>query len=488
MTEKKGKIESKTPDQKPLKPSRGMLSRREFAEISVIAGAAVAIPSVLRAEPQADAEPATEAPVSPGTVGAPSGSTGWRAGTTIPAEYYYEVEHYKKDERYVGDNFWLLADHVSRIPKPGDFFVFKYGLGESVIVVRDESGDIRAFNNVCRHRGSRLCRHDEDPRPSDERLSVRQLGESGNAQVFRCPYHAWLYDLDGSLIDAYNVPDDFDMAANGLIPCHVRVEQGHIFLNFSRDEKPPEFGGDFDYSLGEVGASYRMAELKIAARQHYPINANWKLAIENFLECYHCGPSHKSLVTTHNWDYTLTSSQKKRQTKKIGAQLGTDPGEVQGMGSGGMGSGGMGSGAVPFDGELNPGFVTGSLDGKPVAPLLPGISDWTHKTKIATTGYSTGYWQAYDDHVAVARFTPRGPEFTDCEIFWLVHPEAVEGKDYVAKNVMALWDITIREDVWIVENNHLGIKSGAYSPGRYAKHEKDPSEFITWYMNNVVQA
>jgi len=478
MTEKKGVKGSRTPDQEPPKSPIGGFSRREFAKTTVIVGAAAAMPGVLRAEPQSDAEPATKAPISTGTVGGPSGSTGWRAGTTIPAEYYYEVERYKKDERYIGDNFWLLADHVSRIPEPGDFFVFKYGLGESAIVVRDESGDIRSFYNVCRHRGSRLCRHDEDPRPSDERLSVRQLGESGNAQVFRCPYHAWLYDLDGSLMNAYDVHDDFDMSANGLIPCHLRVEQGHIFLNFSRAEKPPEFGGKFEWSLDEVGASHRLAELKIASRRYYPIQANWKLALENFLECYHCGPSHKSLVTTHNWDYTLTSSQKKRLAKKIGAQLGTDPGAVKGMGSG----------ARPFEGELNPGFVTGSLDGKPVAPLLPGISDWTYKTNIATTGYSTGYWQAYDDHVAVARFTPRGPEFTDCEIFWLVHPDAVEGKDYVAENVMALWDITIREDIWIVENNHLGIKSGAYGPGRYSTNEDGPSDFITWYMNEAVQA
>ena len=480
MTEKKGETESGAPENKSLESSKGMLSRREFAEISVIVGAAAALPSVLRAEPLSDAEPATKAPTSARKGGGSSGSTEWREGTTIPAEYYYDEEHYKRDERYVGANFWLLADHVSRIPKPGDYFVFKYGIGESVIVVRDESGVIRALNNVCRHRGSRLCRHDEDPRSTDERLSVRQLGESGNAQVFRCPYHAWLYDLDGSLIDVHDVHDDFDMAANGLIPCHVRVEQGHIFLNFSRAEKPPEFISDYGNSLDEVGGSYRLAELKVASRQRYPIKANWKLAIENFLECYHCGASHKSLVTTHNWDYNLTSSQQKRLTRKIGAQLGTEPGESQAQG--------MGSGAVPFDGELNPGFFTGSLDGKPLAPLLPGISDWTHRTKIATTGYSTGYWQAYDDHVAVARFTPRGPELTDCEIFWLVHPDAVEGKDYVAKDLMALWDITIREDIWIVENNHLGIKSGAYGPGRYATNENEPSDFINWYMKEVVQA
>jgi phenylpropionate dioxygenase-like ring-hydroxylating dioxygenase large terminal subunit len=446
----------------------------------VIAGATVALPSVLRAEPRPETDSAAKVAATTAKGRAPSAPGKWRAGTTIPAEYYYELEIYKKDERYIGDNLWLLADHVSRIPKAGDFFVFKYGLGESVIVLRDESGGIRAFHNVCRHRGSRLCRHDEDPRPDDERLSVRQLGESGNAQIFRCPYHAWLYDLDGNLIDAYHVHDGFDMAANGLIPCHLRVEHGQIFLNFSRATRPPEFGGNLEWSFDEVGTSHRLADLKIATRRHYPIRANWKLALENFLECYHCGPSHKSLVTAHNWDYTLTGSQQKRRDAKIAAQLGANSSQLSGPG--------MGAGEREFDGDLNPGFVTGSLDGKPVAPLLPGVSKWTYTTSIATTGYSTGYWQAYDDHVAVARFTPRGPEFTDCEISWLVHPDAVAGRDYVAENVMALWDITIREDIWIVENNHLGIKSGAYGPGQYSKNEDGPSDFIAWYMSEVVQA
>jgi Rieske 2Fe-2S family protein len=149
---------------------------------------------------------------------------------------------------------------------------------------------------------------------------------------------------------------------------------------------------------------------------------------------------------------------------------------------------GMGSDmGTPFDGELNPSFLTGSLDGKPLAPFLPGITEWSHDTNIVTTERSTGYWQAYDDHVAVARFTPRGPESTDCEIFWLVHPDAVEGKDYKPEDVMALWDITIKEDIWIVENNHVGIKSGAYSPGRYSRREGGPMRFIKWYMDEVVR-
>ena len=209
MTSEKDKDVSGIAREKGDAPIREKLSRREFAKSSVVAGAAaVVIPSVLRAAPQSDAAPAGIA-ASADNKNAMTSSTEWREGSTIPAEYYLDADHYKNDERFVGENFWLLADHVSRIPDAGDYFVFKFGLGESVIVVRDDSGDIRAFNNVCRHRGSRLCRHDEDPKPADERLSVRQLGESGNAQVFRCPYHAWLYDLDGTLIDAKNTHDDF---------------------------------------------------------------------------------------------------------------------------------------------------------------------------------------------------------------------------------------------------------------------------------------
>jgi Rieske 2Fe-2S family protein len=479
MTTKKDNDVSGDGGKKAAGSAPEKLSRRDFAKTSVVASAAAAvgIPSVVQAGAQStdDAQAATSA--STGKSSASSGTSEWREGTTIPAEYYLDAEIYKKDEQHIAENLWLLADHVSRIPEPGDFFVFKYGIGESAIVVRNDSGDINAFHNVCRHRGSRLCRHDEDRRIDDDRLSVRQLQESGNAQVFRCPYHAWLYDLDGNLIDAYDTHDDFDMAENGLIACHMRVEEGHIFLNFSRAKEPPSFDSVANSGLSDFGVRYSLADLKVGARQTYPIYANWKLAIENFMECYHCSASHKNLVTTHNWDYTLKPSQKRRRLAQLTTWLGEEPGDSAHWDYGGG----------PFGGELNPGFLTGSLDGKPLAPFLPGITEWSHNTDIVTTDWSTGYWQAYDDHVAVARFTPRGPEFTECEIFWLVHPDAVPGKDFDPEAVMALWDITIKEDIWIVENNHVGVKSGGYGAGRYSKDENGPMGFIEWYMRDVMK-
>lgn len=463
------------------------VNRRDFARTTLAAGAAaVAFPDMLRAE----AAPGTTSPVPelPGPAkagGTKNAPIAWREGTTIPAEYYVDPRHYQNDERFVAEHFWLMVDHVSRIPAAGDYFVFEFGRGDNVIILRSGDGAVKAFHNVCRHRGSRLCRDSDDPRPGDPRLSVRQLSASGNTPVFRCPYHGWTYDLDGRLIHSYRMPKDFDPSKNGLHPCHMRVAEGHIFVNLSREEQPPDFESSLEW-YRQVAQQYGLAGLKVGARRFYPIKANWKLAIENFLECYHCGPAHRNLVTTHNWDHQLSDEQQAQRDREVAAWIvkesrkAADAKQVMGMGGA--------SAPESMEGELNPGFVTGSLDGKPLAPLLPGIKSWTHTTNIATTAWSTGYWQAYDDHVAVARFTPRDVALTDCEIFWLVHPDAVEGKDFKADNVMALWDITIKEDIWIVENNHLGITSRAYGPGRYAGHESYPAEFIKWYMTEVAKA
>ena len=215
---------------------------------------------------------------------------------------------------------------------------------------------------------------------------------------------------------------------------------------------------------------------------------NWKLALENFQECYHCGPSHKSLVTTHNYDMEGTPEQHARRAASVRAwvrpsgqrSLGGGFGDGMGMASGG------GSSEYRVFGRLNPEHVTGSMDGKPLAPLLPSIDDWTYGTRVAATRFFSYYAQCYDDHVAIARFTPRGAALTDCELMWLVHPDAVEGRDYDPDDLMALWHVTIQEDIWVVENNHAGVRSSNYTSGRYAVGESGPSDFAEWYMDQVV--
>ena len=503
---------------------RKKVSRRDFARTSasLVAGVAVTLPSgalakspsvgtsaaaegatvarrrrVVRTEPGfgyggdpasgvsefrdsiglAHAQPAAPSQTAPEIV------RGWQVGTTIPAEYYTDEKRFVNDERVIAADFWLMVDHVSRIPAPGDYFVFEFGRGDSVIVLRNTARELKAFHNVCRHRGSRLCRHEDDPAPKDTRLSVKQLGASGNSPVFRCPYHAWTYDMDGLLISAPNgMPADFEMSKNGLIPCHVRTAGGFIFLNLSQGEAP-DFDGVIDPSRTPqnwrtVCDEYGTEQLKVGARSRYLVNANWKLVLENFHECYHCGPAHRSLVKAHPfWDGTMSAAQRERLAQQLEPFI---PAQARRAGQGGMGAG-LGGGI------LNVGFATGSLDGKPVAPLLPTKKEYTHRQRVASTAWALGCIQCYDDYVAVVRHTPRGVTATDVEIFWLINPNAKEGRDYQPERVKALWDITEREDRWIVENNQHGIRSGAYMSGRYATTEGGPSRFVQWYMKEVVQ-
>ena len=412
-------------------------------------------------------------------------ANGWKEGLTIPAEYYLDPQHFDADEAFLADNFWQYTDQASRIPNPGDFYVFEFGRSESILIVRGNDNEIRGFYNVCRHRGSRLCRHDSDTPPGDPRLSVKQLGQSGSSPVFRCPYHAWTYDTEGSLIYAYGMQDDFDAADNGLLPCHTEVVEGQIFVNLSKSDTPPDIEPVVARLRG-LAPKYTFADLKVAAREYYPIAANWKLALENFKECYHCGPSHRPLVTTHNWDHDLSNEQKDAKAAAVAEWVPAE--HRRGEYSGGGMDGDSGVQRLELSGQLNPGFITGTIDGKESSILLPNITGWNHETNIATTAESTGYWQCYDDHVAVARFTPRTENFTDCEIVWLVHPDAVEGRDYDPEHVKGLWHVTIQEDIWVTDNNHAGVESGAYGAGRYAMTEGGPSGFVSWYMNEVVKA
>ena len=263
------------------------VSRRDFARASVAAGAAVAtvaIPKALLAETGAEkilagqTTAATKgaavarrrrfAPPPDAAYGGLDASgrgmmldanayanqttsypSGWRESTTIPAEYYLDEKHYLNDDRFVADHFWLMVDHESRIRKPGDYFVFEYGRGDSVIVVRDQAGTVKAFHNVCRHRGSRLCQH-ETQHPSEARAD----GKPTDSPPFRGPtgserQYARL-SLPVSCVDvrperpAHLVAkcdaDYFNKAENGLRPCHVQTAGGFIFINLSHQD-PPDF-------------------------------------------------------------------------------------------------------------------------------------------------------------------------------------------------------------------------------------------------------
>ncbi|HLB07146.1 MAG TPA: Rieske (2Fe-2S) protein, partial [Alphaproteobacteria bacterium] len=139
----------------------------------------------------------------------------YRPGFALDQAFYNDPEIYRCDlERFLFRH-WLCVGHASRIPDPGDYFLFDVA-EESVIIVRRENGSIGALANVCRHRGSRV-----------------RYEAAGHAKVFVCPYHGWGYNLDGSLRAARHMPEGFERSAYGLKSIHLRLAEGLIFVNLS---------------------------------------------------------------------------------------------------------------------------------------------------------------------------------------------------------------------------------------------------------------
>jgi phenylpropionate dioxygenase-like ring-hydroxylating dioxygenase large terminal subunit len=173
---------------------------------------------------------------------------------------------------------WTCVGHASEIPGAGDYFVATLGL-ESAIIVRGAGGEVRALNNVCRHRGSRLC---VEPR--------------GNAAMLTCPYHAWTYHLDGRLRAAREMPPSFDPTGFDLKPLPVAVIAGLILISFG--DAPPALDAVW-VALDALDARYGWSGAKVAARKTYAVAANWKLVMENYHECYHCAVAHPEFSVHH---------------------------------------------------------------------------------------------------------------------------------------------------------------------------------------------
>jgi phenylpropionate dioxygenase-like ring-hydroxylating dioxygenase large terminal subunit len=402
------------------------------------------------------------------------GATENTYGRSLPQHFYSDTHVFESDIRFIGETQWLLVDHASRIPRAGDYFIFKVGR-ESVIVVRDKQLHVRAFYNVCRHRGSLIC-----------------LNSAGNASAFTCPYHAWTYDLTGRLIGASSMPSNFDKKAHSLRPVHVQVESGLIFLNFA-DGEPPSFD-EFIAPTRPFLAPHDFDTAKAAVQIIYPTEANWKLVVENFLECYHCKPAHPTYCSVHSAEKLLAlgagpGSSSGDLAKRFEGELARweddtrKAGQVTGTFGDAFNSNDFtapyfqGGGRAP----IKSGYLTESLDGKPVAPLMGSYAAYDGgQTAIGFNPIT--YVMASNDHAVMFSFVPRGPLSTDVIATWLVRSDAEPLRDYDPKSLIAVWDITLKEDKTITENNQLGVLSRAYVPGMHSLHEKRISDFVSWYL------
>ncbi|MEX0809216.1 MAG: aromatic ring-hydroxylating dioxygenase subunit alpha [Dongiaceae bacterium] len=393
-------------------------------------------------------------------------------GRPLEQAFYADPDIFARDmDRLVG-RLWLQVDHVSRIPEPGDYFLFRVG-GEEMIVIRDKAGEIHALFNVCRHRGSRIC-----------------LATEGNRRLLACPYHAWTYDLDGRLKAARHMPADFDPDDHALHRAHVHIFEGLIFINLT-DGAAPDFNAAYDIMRPYL-VPQGLTRAKIAAKESYPTRANWKLVVENFFECYHCLSAHPEFCTAHTKaeidgfgageysgpkqamdDFASLLAEWEKRAAAMGHATGCFNDDEHSDFY-------RAAGRIP----LKRGHLSETRDGKPVAPLMGDLRQhdggYTYVTfhPLVTLLMS-------NDHAVVFRFTPIEPLLTDVELTWLVRDDALEGRDYDRDALTWFWDVTTRQDAKITEDNQAGVLSSRYRPGRYSEIEEGIDRIARWYLRRI---
>ncbi len=392
-----------------------------------------------------------------------------RPGHSLDQALYVDPAVFRRDRERIFSNQWILAGHVSQISEPGDYLLFDLA-GESIILIRDRQGAVHAHYNVCRHRGSRVL-----------------LEPAGNARSLVCRYHGWTYACDGSLQAAPRMPDEFDGGQHGLERCSLRIVEGLMFVSLSRGSGP-----DLDAVASGVTPYLRLhgiAQARVAHREVYPVRANWKLAVENYLECYHCKPAHPEYCGVEIKADSIGDGSPAamaryevchREWLARATRLGTTLPEF--------------ALDLPLDerqphtqfgaayrAPLREGYSSATQDGSPAAPLMGGFTDYDGGETALGIGPCT-YMLAYNDYATFFQFVPREAEVSDIVITWLVHGAAREGVDYDRTRLTWLWSVTTEQDKSIIEANAAGIRSTRYAPGPSSLLEQDLDGFRAWYL------
>ena len=383
-------------------------------------------------------------------------------GRALQQVFYSDLSIYALDMERIFMRRWLCVGHESRIPNGGDFFVHEVA-GESLIIIRGRDAVVRALVNVCRHRGSEVCYEKE-----------------GNAKVLVCPYHAWAYELDGSLRAARQMNESIDKSEYGLARIHLKILEGVIFVCFADD--PPKLT-DVEATLHKSLGRYGWADAKVAHRAVYGVDANWKLALENYFECYHCGPAHPEFARHHATERPLDPEVKalREKTRARACEMGIEIQETSNW----PWPGAPGEESVDaFHDATYPGSVTGSEDGQAVAPLMGDFTAYDEGFSYVDVGPASAFL-AYPDYGVMYLFIPRDVQTTDMEIIWLVAKDAKEGIDYELDRLIWMWDVTSIADKKIIDHNQKGVNSRYYRPGPYSPMENMPKDMTEWYLEQI---
>ena len=355
---------------------------------------------------------------------------------SLPSDFYRSSAIFAQEKEKIFCRDWFCAGREDQIPAPGNVQVLNI-LGESVIVARTKEGEIRAHYNVCRHRGSRLLPEPGEELPADIKLLGGVLGANG----IRCPYHLWTYALDGKLLNAPYTKEGegFCKAEFSLYPVGVELWGGFIFLNLT-PEVAVRDARTLKSSFGEAMERvkrYPLADLRTVKRIVYEVQANWKIILENYNECYHCGAVHPELC-----DVVPAFQQ------QGGAALEWEKG-------------------IPH----KEGAITFTWTGKTNRAPFPGLDE---NEKIRHKGeliYPNLMLSLACDHVAAFMLWPKASNRTTVTCDFLFHPDEIKKSDFASSDAIEFWDLVNRQDWEICKRVQQGTQSRVHEFGYYAPME-----------------
>jgi len=358
--------------------------------------------------------------------------------TTLPAGYYTSPAYFAREQERLFRQLWLFVGRDDDAPSAGRYVTHRIA-GAEVLIVRDEAGTLRAFHNVCRHRGTLLC-----PDAAGQVLGFVQ-----------CPYHSWTYRLDGVLYKAPHMErvSGFRVDDWPLLPIALDTWDGNVFIHLGDPSGPRPSLREYLDGVDTRFQNWRMGELRTVATRTYQLRANWKLIIANYHECLHCANAHPQLVKL---SHPLSGDNEPPHPTWLGAAM-----------------------------DLMPGCATLSTSSEPLRAPLPGLDDEQRRRVYYYALLPMLLINPHPDYVVTFMLNAIGPDRTDITCHWLMHPDEIARPGFDPGDAVEFWDVTNRQDWALSDRAQAGISSMGYRPGPYSNREELLSAFDRWVIDRV---
>jgi len=351
---------------------------------------------------------------------------------TLPADWYTDADHFQRELSLVWARNWACIGREKDWPEAHAFRVVEVA-GQQLVVLRDREGELRAYLNTCRHRGSRLCEKDSGRLPGGRLI---------------CPYHAWTYASDGRLLRAPGSEQcgDFDPSGFSLYDVSLAVWGGFVFAHLGEQPHRPLAMAEED----DAAATWPLAELQVVQREDHEIACNWKIFWENFAECYHCPGVHPDLCA-------LVPAYSRGEVSEDSRPA-----------------------------RLREGAQTWSADGTTWLPPLPGLGLEQQKAGMTfATFWPSMFLIAHVDYVRSVRVAPLGPQRTRLTVEWLLAAETPKLGAEELERLCEFGRRVVLEDARVCVLNQKGLNNRRHRGGVLMPNEHGVLEFDNWVRSQL---